>query len=88
MLRISKLTCDHSRILLKLEGKLLEPWVEELECSLNGSSVDQAGITLDLSALTFADAPGIQVLANLIRQGATVAACSGYIAALLQMEKS
>jgi ABC-type transporter Mla MlaB component len=83
MLRITKQPIDESTVLLKLEGKLLAPWIEEMQRSLNESATC---INLDLSALTFADSAGIQVLSDLIRQGAKVAACSGYVAALLQME--
>ena len=38
MLRITKQPIDESTILLKLEGKLLEPWIEEMQRSINGSS--------------------------------------------------
>ena len=85
MLRITRQPIDDSTILLKLEGKLLEPWIEELQRSINGFTNT---IKLDLSALTFADAAGTQVLAELIRNGATLSACSGYISALMHVEKS
>ena len=85
MLRITKQPIDETSIVLKLEGKLLEPWIEEIQRSINGSVNT---VKLDLSALAFADAAGIHALADWIRQGATLTACSGYVAALLQMEKS
>ena len=68
-----------------IEGKLLEPWIEELQRSINGFTKT---IKLDLSALTFVDVAGMHVLADLIRNGAIVSACSGYISALLHVEKS
>ena len=83
MLRITKQPIDESTILLKLEGKLLEPWIEEIERSINGSVKT---IKLDLSTLTFADLAGTQALADLLRRGAKLTACSGYIAALLHVE--
>ena len=85
MLRITRQPIDDSTILLKLEGKLLEPWIEELQRSINGFTKT---IKLDLSALTFVDVAGMHVLADLIRNGAIVSACSGYISALLHVEKS
>ena len=85
MLRIRTQPIDETTILVKLEGKLLGPWIEEIQRSIDGSV---SSITLDLSDLTFADSAGIQVLADLIRHGAKLTACSGYVAALLQMEKS
>jgi hypothetical protein len=87
MLRITTQSTDESAVLLKLEGKLLGPWVEELERSINGSMRRPNALRLDLSALTFADGVGIQVLSKLIRGGAILTACSGYIAALLHVEK-
>jgi anti-anti-sigma regulatory factor len=84
MLRIMKLEADDGIIVIKLDGKLLEPWIEELRQSIDGS---RSAIKLDLSALTFADAAGAQALGDLLRQGASVIACSRFIAALLQLEK-
>jgi anti-anti-sigma regulatory factor len=85
MLRITRQPIDESNILIMLEGKLREPWIEEMQRSINGS---MSSIQLDLSALTFADSVGIQLLADLIHRGAKLTACSGYIAALLKLEKS
>ncbi|MCI0535169.1 MAG: hypothetical protein L0Z50_08065 [Verrucomicrobiales bacterium] len=87
MLRITAQSTGDSAISLKLEGKLLAPWVEELDHSINGSSGRPSSVKLDLSALTFADAMGIQFLSKLIHGGATLTACSGFIAALLHVEK-
>jgi anti-anti-sigma regulatory factor len=84
MLKITRQPIDETTILLKLGGKLLEPWIEEMQQAIEGPA---SNIKLDLSALAFADAGGIQVLADLMRHGAKLTACSGYIAALLQLEK-
>ena len=85
MLRIIRLRTDDAAIVLKLEGKLLEPWIDELRRSIDLSS---SAVHLDLSALTFADAAGVQALADLLRHGVALTACSGFIAALLHVEKS
>lgn len=84
MLRITRQLIGPSTDRLRLEGKLLEPWIEEMQRSVNDS---QDSIQLDLSALTYADAAGIEALAELIRDGAVLTACSGYIAALLHVGK-
>ena len=84
MLRITRQPIGESSVQLKLEGKLLEPWIEEMQRSISDS---QSNIQLELSALTFADAAGIEALAKLIRAGAVLTTCSGYVAALLQAEK-
>ena len=87
MLRITQQRLDKSAIVLRLEGKLLEDWIDELLRSLRSATVEGSGLQLDLSALTFADAAGQKVLAQLIDDGVTITACSGYVAALLHVEK-
>ena len=87
MLRITNLRTDDATIILKVEGKLLGPWIDELRRSLT-SAGSSSTVKLDLSALTFADAAGAQALADLLRHGVAITACSGFIAALLHVEKS
>jgi anti-anti-sigma regulatory factor len=60
----SDLTCT-----LKLEGKLLEPWIGELESACGESLVTPDRVCLDLSDLTFVDRAGARFLASLIREG-------------------
>jgi anti-anti-sigma regulatory factor len=87
MLRITRILEPHSAPTLRLEGKLLEPWIEELlqECTVQGLGPD--AIRLDLSAVTFVDAAGATLLRQLIERGAEIVACSGYVAELLQVDK-
>ncbi len=72
---------------LKLEGKLLAPWIGELESACGESPVTPASVCLDLRDLTFIDAAGARFLASLIRDGARVIACSGFVAAMLNLER-
>ena len=88
MLRITTQETSDSVVLLKLEGKLLEPWVEELKQACSGLLATHTTLKLDLAALVFADASGAKALLDLIDAGASVTACSGYLAALLHVEKS
>jgi anti-anti-sigma regulatory factor len=72
---------------LKLEGKLLGPWMGELEsacCRTSQVSLDR--VRLDLSSLTFVDAEGARYLASLVRDGARVIACSEFVAEMLHLE--
>jgi hypothetical protein len=71
---------------LKLEGKLLGPWIGVLESACRMSRVRTDLIRLDLLGLTFVDAEGARFLNGLIRDGARVVACSGYVAELLHLE--
>jgi len=61
---------------MKLEGRLVGPWVEEAEKawkSLNGSSVSDH-LRVDLCGVTFMDAEGQQLLARMHQAGADLAA--------------
>jgi ABC-type transporter Mla MlaB component len=70
-----------------LEGKLLRPWVNEIR-ELFCQRVPAPLPRLDLSALTFVDGAGVELLRDLIRQGAKVESCSAFVAALLQLNES
>lgn len=88
MLRITRIESKDSAVTLKLDGKLLEPWVAEL-LRFYGSTSDPSGRTvLDLSGLTFVDQAGAKVLRDLVSRGVAISACSGFIGELLQLEKS
>jgi hypothetical protein len=84
MLRITALDGADSSPILRLEGKLLEPWVDEARraCAV------QTPLQLDLSALTFADAAGARFLRELLHQGAAICACSGFVSALLERDET
>jgi ABC-type transporter Mla MlaB component len=73
---------------LKLEGKLLEPWIAELESACGESLVSPERVCLDLRDLTFVDAAGARFLESLIRDGARVIACSGFVAEVLHLNGS
>jgi hypothetical protein len=84
MLKITQTPDGVGRVLLKLEGELLEPWLAELSdaCTLPTSDV-----RLDLSALRYADAVGVKFLRGCLDRGIAIASCSGFIAELLRQEK-
>ncbi len=88
MLRITRIEGPDATQTFKLEGKLLEPWVAEVR-QVCTPRHDRSGRTsLDLSGLTFVDRAGAKLLADLIRGGIGVSACSGFVAALLHLENS
>ncbi len=84
MLRLTRIAGTHRVKAIKLEGKLLGPWVDEVS-KVCAADTDPSGrIDLDLSALIFVDAAGERLLRDLIAQGIQVVACSSYIAELLR----
>jgi hypothetical protein len=87
MLRITELNEKTSGRTLRLEGKLLGPWVEELRkaCTPNGPATRVAH--LDIAAVSYVDAPGARLLRELMQRGVILAPCSRYLAELLHVEK-
>ena len=87
MLRITCTQGHDSVLSLRLEGKLLGPWVTELARSCNELPCPPNRLHLDLSAVTFVDGSGAALLRDLLARGATLAACSGLVAELLHVER-
>ena len=82
VLRITEITnCNATT--LKLEGKLLAPWIDELHCAFSAASARGKPIHLDLQQLSFADSVGIEQVRELVNRGAVVAVCSDFIWELL-----
>lgn len=84
MLRITQQT-NAEGVTLRLEGKLLGPWAEEVTASL-GAVRDCDHITLDLEGLSFVDDAGVAVLRDLHRQGVRFVNASMFMAEILQLE--
>jgi ABC-type transporter Mla MlaB component len=84
MLRITAVQNDGLPAVLKLEGKLLEPWIGELHDACRTSCEQTASATLDLSGLSYVDAPGTIALRDLRRQGVKLIGCSPLVTELLK----
>src|SRR4051812_11869711 len=83
MLRIWLLKND-SFVTVRLEGRLLAPWRDELRRACDRAAADGMQVRLDLSTLHFADASGAELLRSLIRERRIeVGACSQFVAELL-----
>ena len=84
MLRLTRIASTHRTQTIKIEGKLLGPWVDEVSKSCGADTDPSRRINLDLSALAFVDAAGERLLRDLIARGIEVVACSSYVAELLR----
>lgn len=82
MLRITRTASGSAAPAVKLEGKLLEPWIEEL-AGLFPPGDSEPLPRLDLASLTFVDTAGSQFLQDLIGRGVRIESCAPYIAELL-----
>lgn len=84
MLRITTIDNSGSPLVLKLEGKLLESWIGELDRACR-SIVDGARpAILDLSGVSFIDVSGRIALSDLRRRGVRLTGCTPLVAELLK----
>lgn len=82
MLKITRLDANQT-VTLKLEGRLLGPWVDLLERACTTPTPNGSMASLDLSGVVFVDAAGASLLAKLVRRGVRIIAQSNFVAELL-----
>ena len=81
MLRMDK-TEANGICTVRLEGKLLSPWLHEFMAFFeDGTSLDATH--LNLKDVEYVDAASLEVLAALRRRGLRIVACSAFVAKLL-----
>jgi anti-anti-sigma regulatory factor len=87
---VLRITLHHSSraTTLKLEGKLLGPWVQELREAVLAARTKSHPVQLDLKDLDYADLAGAELLRELVKEGATIATCSGFVAELLERNRT
>jgi ABC-type transporter Mla MlaB component len=85
MLRIT-ITTDGSRTRIALEGRLVGPWVDQLQaCWLRERATHQPGaLRIDLVDVSFIDAAGKRLLSSFHEQGAQLTATNLLARATLQ----
>ena len=87
MLRITRSEKD-GKIWLRLEGKLLGPWVDEFRATVARETAHRDRIKLDLNEVTFVDAEGLRFLRELTDCGHDIPKRSNFVAELLRTEIS
>jgi hypothetical protein len=87
MLKITKPETQRPGGTIKLEGKLVGPWLDEVRSLVADTSITSHP-NLDLSELTFADSAGVLWLRQLLHQGIVIESCSPFITELLQWSPS
>jgi hypothetical protein len=82
VLRITTITSD--KVALRLEGRLVEPWVNELRKSVSRAEALSLPLVIDVWDLTYADLDGEKSLRCLHRKGARFKGKSPYAEYLFQ----
>ena len=79
MLKISQAgKTDHS-VTLKLEGRVVGPWVGELRQVCEALLTEERALKLDLADVTFADNDGVAALSSFKSRGVRFRNCSPFL---------
>ncbi|HSB42499.1 MAG TPA: STAS domain-containing protein [Methylomirabilota bacterium] len=83
MLKIDAAGPSDGRITIRLEGRMLGPWVEELRRTCEAHLGEGRALTLDFSGVSFVDREGVALLRTLRQRQARLANCSAFLKELL-----
>ena len=79
MLKISQAGKANHSVTLKLEGRVVGPWVGELRQVCETHLTEGRALKLDLTDVMFADADGVAVLTGFKTRGVTLKNCSPFV---------
>ena len=79
MLKISQTRIPHHSITLKLEGRIVGPWVEELRRICEPLLAEDRALTLDLAEVSYVDAEGVATLNGFKSRGVKLKNCSPFV---------
>ena len=84
MLRITRLSQKGRGLTIKLEGEIVGAWVGAVRdaCAVRRRRRRR----LDLAAVTYVDAAGVQLLRDLMAEGVELTACSSFVDELLRLQ--
>ncbi|MGR9074220.1 MAG: STAS domain-containing protein [Gammaproteobacteria bacterium] len=84
MLRITPVWQETSDLCLIVEGRVLGPWVGELETSVRQAMNKTSGrVLIDLSAVSYVDSSVVELLRRLFDRGVVLQAASPFVLELL-----
>ena len=78
MLKISEPSPNHI-VTLKLEGRLIGPWVAELKNACEHHLAARKPVSLDVADVSFADRAGLALLLHLRARGVKLLNCSPFL---------
>lgn len=84
MLRISVTSDSDQNIQLQLEGRLIGPWVDELQRLSNQALSQKKAVCLDLEKVWFIDLQGVALLRDLTKKQVSYLNCSQFISQQLK----
>ncbi len=85
MLRISQIGPANHAVVLRLEGRVVGPWVAELQKSCEEVLSEDRSLKLHLGDVEFMDAQGVALLSSLRSRGVSLLECSPFAAEQLKL---
>jgi hypothetical protein len=79
MLKISQAGTPNHSITLKLEGRVVGPWVEELRRICEPLLAEDRALKLDMTEVSYADAEGVATLNSFQARGVKLKNCSPFV---------
>lgn len=87
MLRIEFVEAPSSATTLRLQGRVIGPWVDELQRVCERVLASGAALTLDLGDVSFVDRGGVRLLRGLTNRDVTLLNGSGFVGEQLKAEE-
>lgn len=85
MLKISQVQPVNHAVMLRLEGRVVGPWVTELRKSCDEALSKGRALKLHLADVEFLDPGGVALLSGLRSQGVCLVDCSPFVAEQLKL---
>ena len=79
MLKISQTGMANHSVTLKLEGRVIGPWVEELRRVCEAHFAEARAVKLDLAEVSYVDAEGAATLTGFRSRGVRLINCSPFV---------
>ena len=79
MLKISQAGTPNHSVTLKLEGRVVGPWVEELRRICEPLLAENRAVKLDLAEVSYVDAEGVTTLNGFKARGVKLKNCSPFV---------
>jgi len=83
VLKIVAVEREASQAVLRLEGQVIGPWIEELRRTCD-DLLARRGVALDLAHVSFVERRGVELLRGLSARGVPLLHCSPFVAEQLK----
>jgi hypothetical protein len=87
MLKISQIGLVNRDVTLRLEGRMVGPWVSETRETCENLLKKGRMIKLDIAEVLFVDQEGVKLLKKLVSRGVTLVSCSLFVKEQLRLAK-